>query len=244
MSNRPIIRLNVLARDTENACRIVQATDGMVYIGIMVKSFTDTDTAVQAVQEYQLADIPVSVGLGAGDPAQWRKVAEVAVKTKPAHVNQIFPAAGYTIGALTGVGGSDAIVNALISPSGIPGRVNILTGPLSQAYQEFISCDAAAALLQDIGVKSVKFYPVDGEKRLNEIAAMVRAAVNHGITIFEPTGGIDAHSVHRVVETCAENGAEVIIPHIYTAFVDKSTGLTSDKDVAALLHSLSKQLHG
>lgn len=240
MSNRPIIRLNVLAKDLNNASQIVEATNGMVYIGIMVKNFACVDSAVQTVREFQQANIPVSVGLGAGDPTQWRKVAEVAVKTKPVHVNQVFPAAGYTIGALESAGSSDTIVNALISPSGIPGKVNIFTGPQSQTYQELISCDAAAALLQEIGVKSVKFYPIDGDKRLDEVAAMVKAAVKHGITIFEPTGGIDAHSVHKVVETCVENGAQVIIPHIYTAFVDKATGLTNADEAAALLQALSR----
>lgn len=240
MSDRPIVRLNVLAKDVQNASQIVQATNGMVYIGIMVKHFSDVDAAVQTVQEFQHSDIPVSVGLGAGDPLQWRRVVEVAIKTKPAHVNQIFPAAGYTIGALESAGSSETIVNALISPSGIPGKVTIFTGPLSQAYQEVVSCDAAAAMLREIGVKSIKFYPIDGEQRLNEVAAMVKAAVEQGITMFEPTGGIDAHSVRKVVETCAENGAEIIVPHIYTAFVDKATGLTSAEDVAALVRLLSR----
>lgn len=240
MAAKPVIRLNVLAKDPANAGQIVKATSGMAYIGLMVKNFATVDRAVRAVEEYQQAGIPVSVGLGAGDPTQWRKVAEVAVRTGPAHVNQVFPAAGYTLGALENAGMRETIVNALIAPGGTAGKVSILTGPVSQGYHEVVSCDAAAAMLQEIGVKSVKFYPIDGDKRLDEVAAMVKAAIRHGITIFEPTGGIDARSVYRVVATCAENGAQTIIPHIYTAFADKATGLTNAEDVAALLHALSR----
>jgi conserved hypothetical protein EF_0839/AHA_3917 len=240
MAANPVIRLNVLAKDVVNARQIAEATGKMAYIGIMVKNFATVDSAIQAVEEYQQAGIPVSVGLGAGDPTQWRKVAEVAVRTRPVHVNQVFPAAGYTIGALESAGISGTIVNALVAPSGVPGKVSILTGPVSRGYREVVSCDAAAAMLQEIGVKSVKFYPIEGDKRLDEVAAMVKAAVRQGITIFEPTGGINARSVHSVVATCAENGAQTIIPHIYTAFVDKATGLTSADDVAALLHSLAR----
>ncbi|VBB07189.1 2-dehydro-3-deoxy-phosphogluconate aldolase [Lucifera butyrica] len=236
MSN-PIC-LNVLAKDLENAKQITEATKGNVYIGIMVKNFADVEAAVTQVNSYQEAGIPVSVGLGAGDPKEWRRVIDVAVKTKPVHVNQIFPAAGYTLGALERAGSSRTLVNALVAPAGSPGKVSILTGPLSKEYKDVISCEAAAALMQEIGVKSVKFYPIEGCKRLDEVAAMVKAAVKYGITIFEPTGGIDAKSVFPVVKTCLENGVQFVIPHIYTAFVDKETRVTNAEAVAALTNAL------
>lgn len=240
MSDQPIVRLNVLAKDVENAKQITEATAGNVYIGVMVKNFAAINAAVQTVREFQQVHVPVSVGLGAGDPAQWHRVIEVAIQTKPVHVNQIFPAAGYTVGALESVGHTEVIVNALITPSGEPGKVYIGTGPQSRNYKEAVSCEVAAALLQEIGVKSVKFYPIDGDKHLAELAAMVKAAVEQGIVIFEPTGGIDAHSVFSVVATCADNGAQLIIPHIYTAFVDKTTGRTDADAVATLTRSLRR----
>lgn len=237
MSNCQIVKLNVLAKDMDNARAIMEAANGRVYVGLMVKNFANVDEAVAKVNQYQAAQINVSVGLGAGDPNQWRKVAEVAARTKPAHVNQVFPAAGYTLGLLAAAGSTHTLVNALIAPSGIPGKVSILTGPVSQNYQEYISCDAAAALLKEIGIQSVKFYPIGGDKHLAEVAEMVKAAVKQGITVFEPTGGIDRQSVYKVVETCAENGAQTIIPHIYTAFADKETGVTNADEVGALLRS-------
>ncbi|GAA4832643.1 2-dehydro-3-deoxy-phosphogluconate aldolase [Paenibacillus vulneris] len=233
MSN-PKIQLNVLAKDADNAKQIVEAAQGNVYVGLMVKNFATVEAAVAAVHEFQQAGVPVSVGLGAGDPAMWNKVADVAVQTKPAHVNQVFPAAGYTLGALKSAGSTHSIVNALITPSGTPGQVIITTGPQSEALKATVSCDAAAAMLAEIGVHSVKFYPIGGTDHLDEVAAMVKAAVKYGIRIFEPTGGIDLRTIGQVIEVCAANGAEHIIPHVYTSIIDKATGLTRIEDVREL----------
>lgn len=238
MNKKRVIKLNVLAKDLVNAKAITKATGGNVFVGVMVKNYPTLEMAIQTVKAYKEAGVPVSVGLGAGDPNQWKKVIEVSVQTKPPHINQVFPAAGYTIGAMEHVGGSDCLVNALISPSGTPGLVSVLTGPKSQDFKENISCEAAIALLNDSGVKSVKFYPIDGDKRLDELAAIVKAAVAGGITMIEPTGGIDAKSVYPVVKTCLAEGAEIIIPHIYTGFVDKETGETNPAEVAKTTEEL------
>lgn len=236
------IKLNVLAADIKNAKEIVDATNGNVYIGVMVKSFASVDEAVRSVNEMQAMGIPVSVGLGGADPAMWLKVADTAIKTKPVHVNQVYPGAGYTIAALRAVGSEQTIVNALVKPSGIAGKVSILTGPMTQNYNEYISCAAAAAALSELNIPSVKFYPIGGDKHLDEVAAMVKAAVKAGITMFEPTGGINGDSVSAVVKTCLENGAEIIVPHIYTAFVDKNTGRTEPQKVAAVLERLHSMI--
>jgi 2-dehydro-3-deoxy-phosphogluconate aldolase len=236
---RPTIKLNVLAKNVENAKQIVEITNGNVYIGVMVKNFKSVEAAVATVKEYQAAQIPVSVGLGAGDPSMWKMVVDVAIQTKPAHVNQVFPAAGYTLGALRAIGSDHSIVNALITPSGIVGKVFITTGPQSGKYKEPISCDAAAAMLAELNVHSVKFYPISGTDRLDEVAEMVKAAVKQQIKIFEPTGGIDYSSIKQIVEVCAANGAETIIPHIYTSIVDSQTGLTRLDDVQELMRCIS-----
>jgi 2-dehydro-3-deoxy-phosphogluconate aldolase len=236
---KPTIKLNVLAKNVENAKQIVELTNGNVYIGVMVKNFKSVEAAVTTVKEYQSAQIPVSVGLGAGDPSMWKMVVDVAMQTKPVHVNQVFPAAGYTLGSLRALGSDHTILNALITPSGIPGKVFITTGPQSGKYKEPISCDAAAAMLAELNVLSVKFYPISGTERLDEVAEMVKAAVRHQIKIFEPTGGIDIHTIQKIVEVCVENGAETVIPHIYTSIIDAQTGLTRLEDVQALMRSIS-----
>ncbi|SIB42618.1 Protein of uncharacterised function (DUF1341) [Mycobacteroides abscessus subsp. abscessus] len=61
---------------------------------------------------------------------------------------------------------SRTLVNALIEPSGTPGEVYISTGPNSSDFKEKISCEMAANMLAEIGVDSVKFYPINGDKRL------------------------------------------------------------------------------
>jgi len=240
----PVIKLNVLARDVENAQQIVEEMQGRVFIGVMVKSFASIDLAVATIEEFQAAKIPVSVGLGGGDPAQWKKVVDVAIRTKPAHVNQVFPASGFTLGALKSVGSHHTLVNALIQPSGTPGKVIIATGPMSRNYQEVVSCDTAAAMLAEIGVQSVKFYPIEGTKRLDEVAEMVKASVRQGIKTFEPTGGMDAKSLSQVLDICIENGAEQIIPHVYTSIVDKATGLTRLEDIRELMQIISSGRYG
>ncbi|RNB84239.1 oxo-acid lyase [Brevibacillus nitrificans] len=234
------IRLNVLAKDVENAKQINTLAQGRVLIGVMVKGFATVEAAVRAVQQYQQAGIPVSVGLGAGDPAQWKKVAQVAIQKEPDHVNQVFPAAGYTLGALQAIGNSHTLVNALITPSNQAGKVQVTTGPESEKVAEVLSCEAAAAMLAEIGVHSVKFYPVNGMEKLDEIKAMARAAVRFGIPVFEPTGGIDATSIRPIVEVCLEAGVQQVIPHIYTSIVDKTTGLTRLEQVEELLAAVDK----
>lgn len=114
------IELNVLAKDLDNAVAVTQAAAGNVYVGVLTKNFATVDEAVAQVKAYTAAGVRVSVGLGAGDPAMWRRVVDVSVATLPAHVNQVFPAAGLTVGSLEVAGATDTWVNALISPDPSP----------------------------------------------------------------------------------------------------------------------------
>lgn len=226
---------NVLAKDLENAKEIVEIGGDRVLIGVMVKGFKSEKAAIEQVQLFQENGIPVSVGLGAGDPKMWKKVANVSAVTKPDHINQVFPAAGYTLGRMEQVDSQTTIVNALIEPSGTVGKVYISTGPVSSGKREKVSCEMLGAMLAEIGVHSVKFYPIDGDTRLDEVAAMVRAAVGAGIKIFEPTGGIGLENVFKIVQTCLDGGAETVIPHLYSSLVDKESGRTEGEMVRGLL---------
>jgi len=232
---KPNIIFNVLAKDLENAKELVDVAGNKVLIGVMVKNFSSMDNAIQTINSYQEENVSVSVGMGAGDPAQWKKVADVSAAVSPVHINQVFPAAGYTLGRLEQSGAKDFIVNGLIEPSGTPGEVYISTGPNSFLYKEKVSCQMAAAMLAEMGVHSVKFYPINGTEKLEEVAAMVKAAAEAGIKVFEPTGGIDVENVHEIVQTCLDNGAETVIPHLYTSLVDKETGKTEIAKIQQLL---------
>lgn len=214
---------NVLAKDLQNAKDLKEVAGSRVLIGVMVKNFPTNEEAIERVKSYQKENIRVSVGLGAGDPAMWKRVADVSKATLPPHVNQVFPASGYTLGYLNH---KETLINALVEPSGEVGKVFITTGEYSKNYKEKISCKAATALLAEIGVQSVKFFPIKGDRKLDEVAAMVDAAVASGITTFEPTGGLTVENVHDVVQVCLAHGAKRVIPHLYTSLVNKETGRT------------------
>ncbi|WP_243551674.1 KDGP aldolase [Metabacillus dongyingensis] len=47
---------------------------------------------------------------------------------------------------------------------------------------------------------------------------------------------MDLSNVHTVVETCLANGAELVIPHLYTSVIDKQTGKTEVEKVEKLLN--------
>jgi 2-dehydro-3-deoxy-phosphogluconate aldolase len=61
-------------------------------------------------------------GAGAGDPAQYYKAAMIASQVHPAHVNQTFTGCGFAAGALAATGGEQTHINALVSPTGTPGK--------------------------------------------------------------------------------------------------------------------------
>lgn len=228
------IYYNVLARDVENAIEISRFAPERTLVGVMVKQFYTNEEASKRIEQLKANGVLASVGLGAGDPAMWKRVADVAVKTCPFHINQVYPAAGYTMGRLEQVHKGEYIVNSLLEPSGEPGMVYISTGAESRKKKEPVSVEMAARMLSDIGLPSVKFYPIGGLKRLDEVKVMVRAAAEQGITVFEPTGSISLDNVKEIVQACIDGGAQTVIPHLYTSLVDKETGLTRPEDLQTL----------
>lgn len=220
------ILFNVLAKDLENAVEISRCAPERILVGVMVKNFATDAEAIQRIEQLKANNVLASVGLGAGDPAMWKRVADVAAATCPYHINQVYPASGYTMGRLQEVHKGDYLVNSLLEPAGEPGMVYVATGAVSQQKKEAVSAEMAAKMLADIGLPSVKFYPIGGLKKLNELKAMVKAAVAEGITVFEPTGGIDMQNVHEIVQICLDAGATTVIPHLYTSLIDSATGRT------------------
>lgn len=229
------ILFNVLAKDLENAKAISQFDKSRVLVGVMVKNFATDKEAVEQVQSYMEQGILTSVGLGAGDPSMWKRVADVSAECKPYHINQVFPAAGYTKGRLDAIRQDSFIVNSLLEPTEEPGMVYVSTGAVSRERKEAVTCETAAKLMADIGLPSVKFFPVGGLEKLEHIKSMVNAAVKEGISIFEPTGGIDMENVYEIVKVCIEAGAETVIPHLYTSLIDKETGETKPEYIKTLV---------
>lgn len=234
---------NFLARDRENAWAVYEASRRTALIGVMTAHFDSVAACIDHVRALLEVLPAVSVGLGDGQPQQWANVVAVARATNPGHVNQVFPAAGYTLGALAAAGLDKNVVNALIRPSGTPGQVIVSTGPVSGGGEPaLVKADTAAAMLADVGVQSVKFFPIGGDARLPEVFAMAKAAAARGIPVFEPTGGLNEHNVAAVVRTCLEAGAQWVIPHLYTSMIDKTTGLTDTGKVEQVMEALDRIL--
>lgn len=236
------VAINLLAKDINNAAEVVNALDGAAVIGVLSKDFNNIEDAVKYIREMKKRIPVVSVGLGNGDPKQWKMVAEIGAETDPGHVNQVFSTAGYTQGLLKGKGCEKTLVNALISPTGEAGKVIISTGPFSSQGKTIVDIDEALKILKDVGIESVKFFNLKNMKSLDELKEVAKACVKNDILVIEPTGGIDSDNIHDIVKVCIEAGCEKVIPHVYSSAIDKNTGLTDINIVNKLYKEIKKVL--
>lgn len=233
------VAINILACDLENAREIYDAAEGHAVIGVLSSQFADVEQGVQEVARWTRAIPAISVGLGAGDPTQSVKAGLIAAATRSAHVNQTFTGAGFAAGALAQAGSHHTCINALVSPSGQPGRVMVSTGERSAKQQPVMAdCDSAVAMMLDMGAHAAKFFPMGGEKSLAELRALAESAVRQGMTMIEPTGGIDLENFSIILETCLRAGVAKVMPHIYSSIIDKQSGRTRPEDVASLMQQV------
>jgi len=151
----------------------------------------------------------------------------------------VFPAVGATRANL---GERDSWINALVSPTGRPGYVNVSTGPLSAASPEaaIVPVRAAIALVKDMGGNALKYFPMNGLSREEELRAVAAACAEEGFAL-EPTGGIDLGNFEAILRLCLEAGVPRVIPHVYSSIVDPATGRTNVADVKELL-AIAKRL--
>ncbi|MBM7565986.1 2-dehydro-3-deoxy-phosphogluconate aldolase [Paenibacillus sacheonensis] len=229
--------LNVLAGSVDNARAVYEAAEGYVLVGVLSKAYADAPSAVEAMKRYGASiEDAVSIGLGAGDNRQGAVVAEVVRSYEGSHINQIFPAVGATSANL---GSRDSWINALVSPCGRPGYVNISTGVFSAAAEEkaIVPVKAAIALVRDMGGHALKYFPMQGLKLEEEYRAVAKACGEEGFAL-EPTGGIDLDNFGRIVEIALEAGVPRVIPHVYSSIVDPASGDTRVEDVRTLLGEL------
>jgi uncharacterized protein (TIGR03581 family) len=232
--------LNVLVNSIENAVEVFEAAEGHVLVGVLSKDYPTVEAAVSAMKEYGAAiDNAVSIGLGAGDNKQAAVVAKIAKYYPGSHINQVFPAVGTTRANL---GEKDSWINALVSPTGQVGYVNISTGPVSAAAGEaaIVPIKAAIALVRDMGGNALKYFPMKGLKHEEEFRAVAKACGEEGFAL-EPTGGIDLDNFEKILEIALEAKVPKIIPHIYSSIIDKETGKTNLEDVRKLF-AITKNL--
>lgn len=230
--------LNVLANSVENARAIYEATEGHVIVGLLSANYASVEEAVTEMQAYDAAlDGAVSVGLGAGNPNQWKMVADICQVYEPAHVNQVFSAVGYTRAA---IGNDRPFVNALVQPTGEVGFVNIATGPLSKGKPLVkASIASAIAMVREVGGNSLKFFPMKGLDTKEEYMEVAKVCAAEGFAL-EPTGGIDLHNFEEIVSIALDAGVEKVIPHVYSSIVDVLSGETRIDDVKKLYEMMQK----
>jgi len=233
------VALNVLAHSVENAKEVYDAAEGYVLVGVLSKDYPTVEAAVTAMKEYgeQIEDA-VSIGLGAGDNRQAAVVADIAKYYAGSHINQVFPAVGAT---RTNLAEKDSWINALVSPSGSVGYVNISTGPSSAAQEEqaIVPIKAAIALIRDMGGSALKYFPMKGLQSIEEYRAVAQACGEEGFAL-EPTGGIDKENFEEILRIAIEANVPRVIPHVYSSIIDKETGNTNISDVRELLSIIKK----
>ncbi|MFB9274802.1 2-dehydro-3-deoxy-phosphogluconate aldolase [Cohnella cellulosilytica] len=233
------VALNVLAKDIENAKEVFEAAEGHVLVGVLSKAYPNAEEAAAAMKRYgEAIDDAVSIGLGAGDNRQAAVVAEIARSYPGSHINQVFPAVAATRANLAG---RESWINALVSPTGRPGFVDLSTGPFSAAHTEhaIVPVKAAIALVRDMGGNALKYFPMKGLSRADELQAVALACGEEGFAL-EPTGGIEMDNFERVLQICLDAGVPQVIPHVYSSIIDKETGRTNAADVKKLLSIVKK----
>ncbi|MDW8545382.1 2-dehydro-3-deoxy-phosphogluconate aldolase [Staphylococcus pseudoxylosus] len=233
------VALNVLAKGEENIKAVYQAADENIVIGVLSKDYDGVNSAVTAMTQFgKEVDDAISIGLGAGDNRQAKVVAEIARYYQGAHINQVFTDVGQT----TAKNDEQSWVNALVSPTGKPGFVNISTGPISSEGEEkaIIPIEAAINLIKDMGGSSIKFFPMKGLETVEEYKAVAEACGRAEFGL-EPTGGITKDNFEEIVKIALDCKVPKIIPHVYSSIIDKETGLTNINDVEWLTSKI-KQL--
>ncbi|MGJ0840889.1 2-dehydro-3-deoxy-phosphogluconate aldolase [Enterococcus gallinarum] len=234
------ICLNVLANSVENAKECFEAAEGKILLGVLSKNYSTDEAAIEDMKKYQ-AEIEnaLSVGLGAGDPNQSEMVSRISAVLQPQHVNQVFTGAATSRALL---GQEETIVNALVSPTGKVGFVNIATGPLSsQEEPTEVPLETAIALLKDMGASSIKYFPMKGLAHKEEYQAVAKACAAHDFYL-ETTGGIDLDNFAEILQIAVDAGVKKIIPHVYSSIIDSETGDTRPEDVRRLLKMMKDSL--
>ncbi|WP_269409889.1 2-dehydro-3-deoxy-phosphogluconate aldolase [Lentibacillus daqui] len=233
------IALNVLANSVENAKEVYDAAEGHVLIGVLSKDYSTVDKAVEAMKAYGTEiEESVSIGLGAGDNRQAAVVAEIAKHYAGSHINQVFPSVGATRANL---GEKESWINALVSPTGKAGYVNISTGPASaeQTEQAIVPVQSAIALIRDMGGNALKYFPMKGLAHEDEYREVARICGEEGFAL-EPTGGINKENLEPIVRIALEANVPKIIPHVYSSIIDKETGKTNTDDVREIYATIQK----
>jgi 2-dehydro-3-deoxy-phosphogluconate aldolase len=218
----PPLLINVQAATVEVAAAATARYGQRVVVGVVARDFADPAAAAAHIRALHRRGVRVSAGLGDGAAQEWERALDAALLTHPYHLNQVFPAAALSQRALREAGAA-TIVNALVRPSGTPGEVVVATGPRSERTGGRLPVEAALDMLVEVGVRSVKLFPIGGATRLPELRAVAEAAAERDMAV-EPTGGITPENLADVLATCLDAGVTRLMPHLYGSLRDPATG--------------------
>lgn len=230
--------LNVLAGSLNNATEIYKVCK-YVLVGVLSANYPSVNAAVDDMSKYMdVLEDNLSVGLGAGNPNQWKDVAEISEKLRARHFNQVFSAVGYTRASTLD---KTSMINALVSPTGKVGYVKISTGPLSKDSKEaaIVPIETAILMIKEMGGNSLKFFPMKGLDHLEEYKAVAESCAKNNF-ILEPTGGIDLENFETILKVALDANVPKVIPHVYSSIIDKDSGNTKVDDVKTLMSIVEK----
>jgi 2-dehydro-3-deoxy-phosphogluconate aldolase len=229
--------LNVEATSLE-AARATLGRSVPVLVGVMMRRFPTVEEGVTAVSRLLEAGVHVSIGLGDGAADQWERALQAAEATGPLHLNQVFPAAAASQRVLRDAG-LPTVVNALVRPAGV-GLLDLATGPVSGGADARAVVPVAIALdmLLEMGVRSIKVFPVGGLERLDELMAVASAAAARGMLV-EPTGGLSPEHLPTLLASFRAVGCSVM-PHLYGSLKDGATGDLSAERLAVAVEAMER----
>lgn len=229
------VLLNIQTRSVEASVQATELLGRAVIVGVMAKDYPRLEDGVHYIEALHQHHVQVSAGLGDGSADQWEHALQLALQTHPLHLNQIFPAAALSHYALRSKD-AQTIVNAMVRPTGQPGIVDIGTGPLSQRIgRGHAAIENVLAIMKEMGVQSIKFFPIEGNTKLDEVRAVAEAVAREGMMI-EPTGGITPDNVAEIVQVCLDAGVSYIMPHLYGSLKNPETGDLDIQKLTAAYH--------
>ena len=224
------VAVSVPASHADEAFAVWETSEGVALPALVAAGFPNGE-ALLAEAVRCLEKVPaLSIALGGGaDVSQWAKVL-AAASAGSVHLNQPFTTAAYSKGRFV-----NAWVNGVVEPTHVPGRVR-LTG-LSDAMPELEARDAANILL-DGQVDALKLHPTDAGEDFSSTVEAARQAADVGLIGFEPAGGLDLQNTPGLVERLAQIPRIRILPHVFGAVLDRSTGNVDLARVRALVTNL------
>src|SRR5699024_219410 len=173
----------------------------------------------------------ISIGLGGGNPEQWKMVCDIAQENDILHINQVFPKVGYTDGISKN---KDAWINALVHPAEEIGYVNIASGPASGNLPAAnIPVRTAITLIKEMGGNALKLFPLKGIQQKEHYKHIAEICAEENFAL-EPTGGITLDNFQEIISIAKDAGVKKIIPHVYSSIIDQRTGLTNIRAIEEL----------